>query len=235
VAREGRTGTDSPEAGNGRASVTPRATRTRAEARAERLAKREEVRRQQLAANWRRRWLPWIIVAALVVLGIVGAIVYINTSPTTQPIPGLERYSGLSREHAPGQLTFPQMPPVGGTHNNVWMNCGVYDLAVATELAVHSMEHGAVWLTYRLDLPADQVQAIRNLARGQSYVLVSPWAGDPPLPAPIVASAWGLQIKVDDASDWRLAEFVRRYANGPQTPEPGAVCYGGNGTPMQNP
>ena len=235
MAREGRTGTDSPETGNGRASVTPRATRTRAEARAERLAKREEVRRQQLASNWRRRWLPWIIVAALVVLGIVGAVVYINMSPTTQPILGLERFSGLGREHAPGTQTYAQTPPVGGVHNNIWANCGVYDRPVGNELAVHSMEHGAVWLTYREDLPDDQVQALRGLARGQNYVLVSPWGGDPPLPSPIVASAWGLQLKVDNASDPRLAEFVRRYANGPQAPEPGAVCYGGTGEPLRNP
>jgi len=235
VARERRTGTGSPESSNGRASVAPQATRSRAEARAERLAKREDLRRQQKAANWRRRWLPWIVVAVLVVLGIVGGLLYINLSPTTQPIPGLERTPNLSREHASGPQTYSQVPPVGGAHNNTWWNCGVYDQPVPNEMAVHSLEHGAVWITYQQDLPADQVQALRSLARGQNFVLVSPWSGDPPLPSPIVASAWGLQLKLDNASDPRLAEFVRRYANGPQTPEPGAVCYGGAGTPIQNP
>jgi len=235
VAREGRTGTDSPESSNGRASIAPRATRTRAEARAERLAKREEIRRQQKAANWRRRWLPWMIVAAIVVLGIIAAVLYVNLSPTTQPIPGLDRFGNLSREHVTGPQTYAQVPPVGGAHNAIWENCGVYDSPVPNEMAVHSLEHGAVWITYQQDLPADQVQLLRNLAKGQSYVLVSPWSGDPPLPSPIVASAWGLQLKLDNASDPRLSEFVRRYANGPQTPEPGAVCYGGNGTPIQNP
>jgi hypothetical protein len=117
----------------------------------------------------------------------------------------------------------------------VWQNCGVYDQPVPNEWAVHSMEHGAVWVTYRPDLPADQVEALRAVARAQEYVLLNPWAADAPLPSSIVASAWGLQLKVDTASDPRLAQFVQRYANGPQTPERMAPCSGGMGTPLQSP
>jgi hypothetical protein len=229
VATQGRPGTDSPESGNGRGSGAPRVARTRAESRAQRLAQREDVRRQQKAANWRRRWLPWIIILAVIVLGIVGVVLYVNMSPTTQPIPGVERTSGLSREHVTGPQNYTQEPPVGGTHSPVWMNCGVYDQPVPEESGVHSLEHGAVWITYLPNLPDDQVQALRALARNRSYMLVSPWKDDS-LPSPIVASAWGLQLKVDQANDPRLAEFARRYANGPQTPEPGALCSGGVGS-----
>ena len=35
-------------------------------------------------------------------------------------------------------------------------------------------------------------------------------------------------------NDSRLAEFARRYANGPQSPEPGALCSGGVGSPIAN-
>ncbi len=34
------------------------------------------------------------------------------------------------------------------------------------------MDHGAVWITYRPDVPADQVNILRDLAR-EDYVLVS--------------------------------------------------------------
>jgi hypothetical protein len=235
VATQGRPpGTDSPESSNGRGSGAPRVARTRAESRAQRLAQRDDVRRQQKAANWRRRWLPWIILLTVVVLGIVGVVLYVNLSPTTQPIPGLERYGNLDRGHITGPQNYPITPPVGGTHSPVWMNCGVYDVPVPDESAVHSLEHGAVWITYQPNLPDDQVQALRALARNRGYVLVSPWKDDPPLPSPIVASAWGLQLKVDQASDPRLAEFARRYANGPQSPEPGALCSGGVGSPLPN-
>ncbi len=54
----------------------------------------------------------------------------------------------------------------------------------------------------------------------------------PNLPKPVVASAWGLQLPLDDANDARLPLFISRYEAGPQTPEPGALCTGGIGTPL---
>ena len=70
-----------------------------------------------------------------------------------------------------------------------------------------------------------------SLARGHDHVLVAPY---PDLPHAVVATAWGLQLPVEDASDPRLPVFVARYEKGPQTPEPGAVCDGGTGTPIAN-
>jgi hypothetical protein len=94
---------------------------------------------------------------------------------------------------------------------------------------VHSLEHGAVWIAYRPDLPEAAVQTLRNLARGRTHVLVAPY---PDLPQPVVATAWGLQLPLEDAFDSRLPVFVSRYEKGPQTPEPGALCTGGTGTPI---
>jgi hypothetical protein len=90
------------------------------------------------------------------------------------------------------------------------------------------MEHGAVWITYQPDLSSDQVEALRNLAHDNTYVLVSPY---PDLPAPVVASAWGKQLQLDSANDPRLEQFVSAFREGPQTPEPGAPCIGGTGNP----
>jgi hypothetical protein len=89
------------------------------------------------------------------------------------------------------------------------------------------MEHGAVWITYAPDLPADQIEALKALAR-RPYVLVTPYAH---LPAPVVASAWGKQLQVDGTADPGLEAFVEEFANGPQTPEPGAPCTLGVGDP----
>ena len=41
------------------------------------------------------------------------------------------------------------LPPVFGAHFAEWQNCGIYAAPVALGNALHSMEHGAVWLTYR--------------------------------------------------------------------------------------
>ena len=54
-----------------------------------------------------------------------------------------------SRNHVDQDIDYPQSPPIGGDHNPVWQNCGVYRDPVLDEMAVHSLEHGAVWITYR--------------------------------------------------------------------------------------
>ena len=125
-------------------------------------------------------------------------------------------------------VTYTENPPTGGQHDPAWLNCGTYDEPVRNENAVHSMEHGAVWITYRPDLPESQVTELRSLVENQSYGLLSPY---PDLPAPVVVSAWGKQLQVQNASDKRIDLVLETYLQGPQTPEPGAACSGGTGTP----
>jgi hypothetical protein len=91
---------------------------------------------------------------------------------------------------------------------------------------VHSLEHGAVWIIYRADLPKEQVGSLRQLARRQSYVLVS---SSPDLHAPVVATAWGHRLRLDSVGDPRLDEFLRAFRLGPQAPERGGRCTGGIG------
>ncbi len=149
-----------------------------------------------------------------------------------RPPPGVVTFANLSRTHTQEQVTYEQVPPVGGQHAPIWQNCGFYDQPVANETAVHSLEHGAVWITYRPDLPSEQIDRLRQLAESQSFLLVSPYPG---LPAPVVASAWGTQLRLDSADDPRLEQFVRAYRLGPQTPERGARCDGGTSATVSEP
>jgi len=137
------------------------------------------------------------------------------------PPEGTKAYAGLLQEHTPDPVTYGQVPPVGGPHSPTWQTCGYYDAPIQTERGVHSMEHGAVWITYSPDLAAGEVALLKGLVDGRTHVLVSPFAG---LPSPVVASAWGQQLTLPSAEDARLAEFVSFFEQGPQTPEPGAPC-----------
>ena len=128
-----------------------------------------------------------------------------------------------------GNVTYPQTPPVGGAHSTIWQNCGVYSTPVRNEYAVHSLEHGAMWITYRPGLPASEIAKILDDVTAQPYALVSPYPG---LPSAVVASAWGVQLKLDSAADPRLKTFVNTYKSGGLAPEPGGECTGGNGTPQ---
>ena len=141
-------------------------------------------------------------------------------------IEGLQTFEYTAGDHRPGSLLYTETPPAGGAHNPSWQNCGVYDQPLYNEYAVHSLEHGAVWITYRPDLGAEAVASLKALVDGRPYTLLSPYEG---LPAPVVASAWNAQVQVQDAGDGRLKAFLDKYEQGPTAPERGAACSGGYG------
>ncbi len=130
----------------------------------------------------------------------------------------------VSRKHYAGPVLYEQIPPVGGLHNGVPQTCGFYDQYIENAHAVHSLEHGAVWITYDPSLPTDRVEKLRQIAT-QPYVLVSPYPG---LDAPVIISAWGHQLTLDDVDTGKNDAFMREYKNSTEyTPEFGAACAGG--------
>jgi hypothetical protein len=157
------------------------------------------------------------------------------TSATEQPADGaaggpdgVTTFEVTSRDHTEEDLTYPQTPPVGGDHFPGWWNCGVYTEPLLDEPAVHSLEHGAVWLTFDPAIIADAADALAELAQGQTHVLVSPY---PEQGAAVVATAWGVQQRFEELDIGAVGEFIVAYQQGPQTPEPGAVCSGALGEP----
>ena len=211
-------GTARSFAHGGHAKRTMRKDRNERQER--KAAQREAAERQK-----RRTALIWRGVVALVVLGIAA---YGYRSYTQrrllQDVATANYPAGM---HVAGRIDYTETPPMGGAHNVVWQNCGIYGSPIHNEHAVHSLEHGAVWITYRPDLAADQVQTLRAIA-ADDFMLLSPYPG---LPAPVVVSAWNHQTTLDGAHDPRLAAFVSQYRNNPQTtPEFGAPCAGGIAT-----
>lgn len=200
--------------------MTAKTNRARERSAAFRRAEQARQRRRRLLA------IGAAVAALLVVAGIIIAVV-LTRSGSRGSLTGVQTYVEKAG-HVQGTVNYPQTPPAGGPHNQVVLNCGVYTQPVANENAVHSLEHGAVWITYRPGLPAVQLGRLRDLVRAQSYLVLSPYPG---LPAPVVASAWGKQLTLKDANDPRLPEFIQTYRQGPQTPEPGAACTGGTGAP----
>lgn len=188
---------------------------------------------QRTAERRRTRFVIGAAVAVALALVVPTVVVIVNAERRAQaaqaaaeaPIDGEQEYADLGATHTTQDVTYQQTPPVGGDHHPTWQNCGFYDEPVVEEHAVHSLEHGAVWLTYDPDLPASDVDALRRLADQHSYLLVSPFGGVDG----VVASAWGVQVQLDGTEDERLEPFLLKYLQGPQTPEPGAACSGGVG------
>ena len=169
--------------------------------------------------------------------GISGVTAYVTTGWPTSSNNGAKA-DALPHNHVEGPVTYSVTPPVGGDHNAQWMNCGVYAQPVPNERAVHNLEHGAIWITYKPSLSAADVSTLRSFVlkqatvkiqgtdTGARYMDLTPWKDDT-LPANIVMSAWGHQLKLDSATDPRMQQFVDTFrASAKYTPEFGGACNG---------
>ncbi|GAA4517763.1 MULTISPECIES: DUF3105 domain-containing protein [Nonomuraea] len=198
-------------------------TKEKAQARREHL---QRMRAEQQRKERRTAFLMWGTGGLVIVLlvGVVGFYLVKQARETSLDAVVSVKYDG--GQHVWNKVAYKETPPVGGEHNNYWQQCDIYDKPIHSEHAVHSLEHGAVWITYRPDLPADQIAKLKDVATStgqQDYMLMSPFEG---LPAPIVASTWNHQHKFDNPDDPKLGAFIKRYQNGADTPEPGATCGG---------
>ncbi len=190
-------------------------------------AGRKEQRRQAAQQQKRRQALT---IGLPIILGAIAIISLIIIRNFGSDIEGVLDFGAQDRGHDEGVVYEDiSLPPVGGVHSPRWQNCGIYDQPVEVKNAVHSMEHGAVWIAYNPNLPAEEVNVLRDAVRGQSYLLLSPY---PNLDGNVVLTAWGVQLQADSATDERVAQFIEQYRLGPQTPEFGAACDGGVGIPI---
>jgi hypothetical protein len=209
---------------------------------ASRKARIEEMRRAEQSRERRNRILTIaasvVVVAGLVVGGVVLVKAQSDKKDTASDsksssghfvtgTDGVKTWKGtLSRNHVTKTVTYPMEPPVGGDHNQVWMNCNgdVYTKALNNMNAVHSLEHGAVWVTYNSKASDADVKALAAKVKKTPYTLMSPVEDQKD---PIMLSAWGKQRTVTSATDPNVDKFFAAYVQGKQTPEPGAACTNG--------
>ncbi|MFB7914369.1 DUF3105 domain-containing protein [Streptomyces sp. NPDC056061] len=202
---------------------------------AARRAKLEEARRKERARERRSRVVT-IAASVAVVAALVAGGGYLmsaadkkekaETEAKSSPVQGERTWDELAQNHVGTKVDYPMNPPVGGDHNPVWMNCDadVYTEPIPKENAVHSLEHGAVWVTYTKKADPDDIEKLGDRVGATPYSLMSPVEDQA---APLMLSAWGKQVTVTSAADARVEQFFTTYVQGPQTPEPGAACTGG--------
>ena len=182
---------------------------------------------------------PWGLIAlTLVVVVFAGlvigyAVVKINKSNQNSPeakasdakaIPGIVLKDFPSRNHVQGVVNYTDSPPFGGDHDPTWGDCNgtVYPSELRKENAVHMLEHGAVWITYRPGLAADQLDALKKKVSGVGYMALSPYPG---LKSNVSLQSWGHQLFVDNVTDSRVDRFINDLRlNSAVTPEFGATC-----------
>ena len=193
---------------------------------AQRTAKQEEAVRSRKRFRLKKRLTRAAII--IVVVGGIAALLFVprrgsyTSGGTGALIEGVQYYQNATG-HTEAPVIYPQTPPAGGEHHPTWLNCGIYGDPVPNVYAVHSLEHGAVWVTYDPGLSADALDTLRE-HMPSSYVILSPYAG---LPSPVELSAWNRQLLLDSPDDPRLPQFFEEYWRNQNVPEPGALCTGG--------
>ena len=143
------------------------------------------------------------------------------------PPNGIEVYPATTNHTVEGPIDYERHPPTNGDHDPLWQNCGFYEEPIEDRHAVHSMDHGVVWITYRSDLPERQIKSLRPYGQ-ENYVIVSPYPGQD---APIIATSWRVQLELKGADDPRLRRFVDQFRISELAPLSGNRCTLGVGKP----
>lgn len=165
-----------------------------------------------------------IALAALLLLGVgYGVYHWLSTRDENRQPEGVVAYNYTGGDHSEDAVAYTESPPVGGTHNPAWQTCQFYDGKIANENAVHSLEHGAVWVTYTADISESDKEKLENWADDRPYLIVSEYDDQS---SPFVFTAWNNQLPLDSLDDKRATQFMNYYIQGPQTPERGASCTG---------
>jgi hypothetical protein len=143
------------------------------------------------------------------------------------PPQGIEVYPATTNASVEGPIDYDRHPPTNGDHAPIWQNCGFYEQPIEDKHAVHSMDHGVVWITYRPNLPEQQIRALRPYGN-ENYVIASPYPGQD---APVTATSWRVQLELDSPKDPRLRRFVNQFRISELAPLSGNRCNLGVGSP----
>jgi hypothetical protein len=202
---------------------------SRGERRRQQFEQKRVERKQAPAKQQRNQRLMRIggaILAGLILVGIgYGVFSWITSRDENREPEGVVAYNYAGGNHSSDPVDYDESPPVGGTHNPVWQSCGYYDGVIPNENAVHSLEHGAVWVTYRPDISESDKEKLEDWAHDRPYLLVSEYDDQE---SPFVFTAWNNQLPLDSLSSKQATQFMNYFIQGPQTPERGASCSGGN-------
>lgn len=124
-----------------------------------------------------------------------------------------------SRNHVPdgAEIQYNSNPPAAGSHYATTAHAGIYDKdkAPADGNLVHSLEHGAVILWYKSDLPQDQVEKLKKVFNKSSGKKIMVPRKN--LDVPVALTSWGWILKLKTIDEAKIKEFIE--TNSDRAPE----------------
>jgi hypothetical protein len=158
-----------------------------------------------------------LVVVGVIVVGVIGGGGGVESSG--DPLLGEEIAVGRATHIATleeMEIT-PGLPPVGGPHFPVWLDPGVYG-TVSDGNAVHSLEHGMIWISYNASMVSEeQIAELEGLYDEFSNDVIISERDDNAFPVAI--ASWGRLLRLDAPDLEQMREFVTTNRN--RSPEPG--------------
>jgi hypothetical protein len=223
--------------------------------KADRKRKLEQLKREQRAKERRKTWttvgiatlLGLGLIAAVVVpsvlksrrtasakkaavatLGVATAAAECTDEKVDSPLPAGSQHVGAGEK-----VTYPTAPPDGGQHDgtaSLGVGTGFYSSSADAppELAVHSLEHGAIIGWYDTSLPKDQQDVLRKIATASTAqnmrLIFVPWdRGTFPDNKHFVLTSWGHTQRCGKVSGAVIDAFAKKNTNSKDAPEAGGV------------
>ena len=192
-----------------------------------RAARAEALERQR--KQERRERMVRVMLFGLLAVGIVWFFFLRTKAPTE--IGGHELLSSSQAGegvHTDDPVNYDTVPAVAGAHSAQSAPCGIHDTEIPPELSVHTLEHGAIGLLYKPDLPIDQVRSLEEIAGGyESHTFSAPLADMDP---PIAIVSWGFRMPLDEVDEPAIKEFIDEFRQkGPEEQD----CPNDSASPFQ--
>lgn len=172
---------------------------------------KNKIRKEEQRSNMMKsgmRWLGFLVVTGLFVWWVYG---YFRTASVDKPDLG-EYFQAQSRDHinkGTEHLTYNSNPPTGGWHYDQPAQTGIYDKEFPDEQLIHNLEHSHIWIAYKPDLPAEQIEKLADIAKdyGSKIIMTPRQAND----IPIAFMAWEHLLKMDTFDESLARDFIEAY------------------------
>jgi hypothetical protein len=161
-----------------------------------------------------------IIISSIVVIVIgLAVFLFLNANTPAEDLPAVgEAYEIQGAQHIPegsSHEVYNSNPPTSGSHYAQPANWGIYERPLADEQAIHNLEHGGIWISYR-DIDEETLTRLRDLAnRNRGAVILSPREDND---KKIALASWGRLENLDEFDEERIQFFIRSNKN--KSPEP---------------
>lgn len=166
---------------------------------------REKREKKQLLKKY-SKWLIYLVLLTVVIFGII----FISNQPKSVR-PG-QAIPIQGREHISESADVPiynSNPPTSGPHAGP-VKGGFYSGEIKDSNAVHNLEHGFVWISYK-DVNDETIEKLEKIGRSFSgSVIVSRREAND---SKIALVSWGRLEKMDTFNDELTIEFIKKNVN----------------------